>query len=162
MPLITTEMGDKFGKSAGNAIWLSPYKTSQFTFYQYWMRLSDADAEKMLKLFTFEPIGSITDLTRQHREKPEARLLQRKLAESVTLLVHGKEGLVKAQKASEALYEGNIAAIGEMEVEEVVQLFQGADVVELLPEAGLNVIDLAMKAGCFPSKRTYLKLINIF
>lgn len=66
-------MGDKFGKSAGNAIWLSPDKTSPFTFYQFWMRQPDTEVEKFLKLFTFEPIGKIIDIMRQHFQKPELR-----------------------------------------------------------------------------------------
>lgn len=76
-------MGDKFGKSAGNAVWLSPKRTSPFTFYQFWMRLPDADCERMLKLFTFDTIGSISDLMRQHEQKPDLRLPQKRLAEQV-------------------------------------------------------------------------------
>lgn len=83
LPIITTEMGDKFGKTAGNAVWLSAKKTSPFTFYQFWMRIPDSDCERMLKLFTFEPVGSIKDLMRQHEQKPELRLPQKKLAKQV-------------------------------------------------------------------------------
>lgn len=160
MPLITSEIGDKFGKSAGNAVWLSSKKTSPFTFYQFWMRLSDADAEKMLKLFTFETIGGVADIIRQHKEKPEMRLAQRKLAETVTLLVHGKNGLKNAQSASQALYEGSITALSEMDPNEVVELFQGAVVVNILPEPGQNITDLAMKAGCFPSIHDATRIIT--
>lgn len=66
-------MGDKFGKSAGNAIWLCPEKTSPFTFYQFWMRQPDSEVAKFLKLFTFDPVGLIKDTMRQHEEKPEHR-----------------------------------------------------------------------------------------
>lgn len=76
-------MGDKFGKSAGNAVWLSPDMTSPFAFYQFWVRLSDAEAEKLLKLFTFCTVGEVEDIMRQHKQKPELRLAQKKLAEEV-------------------------------------------------------------------------------
>lgn len=89
MPLVTTEIGDKFGKSAGNAVWLSSRKSSPFTLYQFLIRTTDADIERFLKLFTFDSIGSIADLIRRHKEKPDQRLAQKRLAEQVTLLVHG-------------------------------------------------------------------------
>lgn len=91
MPLVTTEIGDKFGKSAGNAVWLSSRKSSAFTMYQFLVRSTDADVEKYLKLFTFDTVGSIVDLMRRHKEKPELHLAQKRLAEQVTLLVHGGE-----------------------------------------------------------------------
>lgn len=73
MPLVTTEMGNKFGKSAGNAIWLDADKTTPFTFYQFWMRQPDTEVSKYLKLFSFEPVGKIHDIMRQHLENPERR-----------------------------------------------------------------------------------------
>ncbi|CAH1180052.1 unnamed protein product [Phaedon cochleariae] len=160
LPLVTTEMGDKFGKSAGNAIWLSDDKTSFFTFYQFWMRQPDSEVEKFLKLFTFDTVGSISDLMRRHREQPELRLPHRRLAEQVTLLVHGEEGLRKAQQASEALYEGSVSAMGQMHAEDVARLFEGATVVEVLPEAGQSVLDLAMKVGCFPTIQDAVRIIS--
>lgn len=151
VPLITTEMGDKFGKSAGNAVWLSPEKTSPFNYYQFWMRQTDADVGKMLKLFTFDTVGAISDLMRRHNEKPELKLPHKRLAEQTTLLVHGKDGLEKAQRASEVMYGGSIEALGQMNAAEVCQLFEGATIVEILPEAGQSILDLSMKVGCFPT-----------
>lgn len=83
VPLVTTEMGDKFGKSAGNAVWLSPDKTSPFSLYQFWMRQPDSEVEKLLKLFTFETVGSISDIMRRHQKEPELRIPQITLAEQV-------------------------------------------------------------------------------
>nr|XP_023013696.1 tyrosine--tRNA ligase, mitochondrial [Leptinotarsa decemlineata] len=159
LPLITTEMGDKFGKSAGNAVWLSSDKTSSFTFYQFWMRQPDSEVEKYLKMFTFDSLGAISDLMRQHREKPELRLPQKRLAEQVTLLVHGKEGLIKAQRATRALYEGSISALGQIDAKDVSSLFGGATIVEVLPEAGQSILELAMKVGCFPTKEDAVRII---
>lgn len=160
VPLVTSEMGDKFGKSAGNAVWLAPEKTSPFTLYQFWMRQPDSEVEKLLKFFTFDTVGSISDLMRRHREKPELRLPQQRLAEQVTILVHGEEGLQNAQRASEALYKGSVHALGEMSIPDVVQLFEGATVVEVLPEAGQSILDLSMKVGCFPTPQDALRIIS--
>ncbi|KAG5889964.1 hypothetical protein JTB14_020252 [Gonioctena quinquepunctata] len=160
LPLVTTEMGDKFGKSAGNAVWLSSDKTSSFTFYQFWMRQPDSEVEKFLKLFTFDTVGAISDLMRKHGEKPELHLPQKSLAEQVTLLVHGEEGLKKAKQATEALYEGSITALGHMDAQDVSSLFNGATIVEVLPEAGQNILELAMKVGCFPTKQDAIRIIS--
>lgn len=145
-------MGDKLGKSAGNAVWLSASDTSPFTLYQYWIRMSDADAAKMLKLFNFNTIGFIEDLVRQHNEKPELRLLQTKLAEDVCLLVHGKEGLNSAKSTSKALYGGSVEALSHLNTDEISKMFNGADIIELMPDAGMSIIDMSLKIGCFPSK----------
>lgn len=149
MPLVTTETGDKFGKSAGNAVWLSKNKTSYFAFYQFWIRTPDSEVEKLLKLFTFETVGAISDLMKQHKEKPELKLPQKMLAEQATLLVHGEDALKQAQSAAEALYAGDVEVLGDMNVEEITQMFQGATVVEMLSEPGQNILEMAMKANCF-------------
>lgn len=154
LPLVTTEMGDKFGKSAGNAVWLSSEQTTPFTFYQFWMRLPDSEVEKMLKLFTFDTLPSIEDLMNRHKNKPELRLPQKHLAEQVTLLVHGEDGLKKAQNASKVLYENSVSALQGFSSQEIGELFQGATVVDILPEPGQSVLDLAMKVGCFLQKCT--------
>lgn len=160
VPIITSEIGDKFGKTAGNAVWLSPEKTSPFTFYQFWMRFPDSECEEMLRLFTFNTVGAISDLMRQHGQKPEMRLPQKQLAEQLTLLVHGEEGLEKARLATEALYGGSVEAIGGLKAEEVADVFKGAEVVELLPEAGQTVMDLALKARCFLTNHDALRIIS--
>lgn len=146
-------MGDKFGKSAGNAVWLSPDKTSPFTFYQFWIRTPDSTVEKMLLLFTFDHPNAIKELMNKHLKNPELHLPQKHLAEQVTLLVHGEEGLEVAKNATKALYEGSVSALGLLRAEEMEKIFQGATVVEILPQAGQSVLDVAMKAGCFSNNR---------
>lgn len=91
LPLITTEGGKKFGKSVGNAVWLSPEKSSSFSLYQFFVRTTDNDVENLLKLFTFLPIGEISEIMTKHTKDPEKREAQRILAEQVTLLVHGRK-----------------------------------------------------------------------
>ncbi|CAG2060658.1 unnamed protein product, partial [Timema podura] len=90
LPLITSESGDKFGKSSGSAVWLDSRKTSPFQLYQFFIRVKDSDVGKLLKLFSFEPPGTIDEFVQKHQTKPELRIAQKKLAEHVTLLVHGE------------------------------------------------------------------------
>lgn len=89
LPLVTTEEGDKFGKSAGNAVWLDGEKTSAFALYQFFVRRPDSEVEKLLKLFTFLSLKDIKQLMAEHEKEPEKRKAQTILAEDITLLVHG-------------------------------------------------------------------------
>lgn len=89
LPLVTTEEGDKFGKSAGNALWLDPQKTSPYSLYQYFIRTKDTDVERLLKLFTFYSLGEIKDIMFKHKEHPDQRFPQTCLADQLTTLVHG-------------------------------------------------------------------------
>jgi tyrosyl-tRNA synthetase len=91
VPLLTTSSGQKFGKSAGNAIWLDKEQTSSFELYKFFLGTSDADVSKYLKLFTFMPIGDINTLVKEHMESPPQRRAQHKLAAEFVELVHGEE-----------------------------------------------------------------------
>jgi tyrosyl-tRNA synthetase len=102
-PLITKADGTKFGKTESGNIWLDPHKTSPYRFYQYWLNTSDSDAEKYIKIFTFLSKEDIETLVARHREVPHQRQLQRKLAEELTVLVHSREDLENAERASEIL-----------------------------------------------------------
>ncbi|XP_059617567.1 tyrosine--tRNA ligase, mitochondrial [Phlebotomus argentipes] len=160
LPIVTNEEGDKYGKSGGNAIWLDPQKTSPFAFYQFFLRTRDADVERLLKLFTFVPLRKIKELMDRHRNVPEVREAQKKLAQEVTLLIHGEEGVKTAENVSEALYGGNINTLGELSYSDVKTTFQGATVTELIMEPGLSVLDVAMKAECFSSKEDAMRIIT--
>src|SRR5690606_37236953 len=103
-PLITKADGTKFGKSEGGNVWLDAERTSPYKFYQYWLNTSDEDAEKYIKIFTFLDLGEIGDLVAAHRESPHLRILQRRLAEEIPLLVHSGEALENAVRASEILF----------------------------------------------------------
>lgn len=160
MPLITNEEGNKFGKSAGNAVWLDRTKTSEFSFYQFFLRQSDAEAEKLLKLFSFKPTNEVFQLIEKHRRTPELREAQKSIAEQLTLLIHGEEGLKKAQQVSDALFNGNVHAIGELDKEEVKEIFSGAPYSELIMEPGTTMADAAMLAKCFGSKHDAIRIIS--
>src|SRR5690625_7674790 len=103
-PLITKSDGTKFGKSEGENIWLSPEYTSPYKFYQYWLNTSDEDAENFIKIFTFLTKEEIENLIEEHKKAPHQRILQNKLAEEITTLVHSEEDLKNAKQASKVLF----------------------------------------------------------
>jgi len=103
-PLITKADGTKFGKTEGGNIWLDKSRTSPYKFYQYWLNASDQDAESYIKIFTFLSQDEINTLVEAHKEAPHLRVLQNKIANEVTLLVHSKEDLENTQKASQILF----------------------------------------------------------
>jgi tyrosyl-tRNA synthetase len=99
-PLITKADGSKFGKSEGGNVWLDADKTSVYKFYQFWVNATDADAEKYIKIFTFLDRETIDALIEEHKSAPHLRVLQKKLAEEITIFVHGKDALEDASKKS--------------------------------------------------------------
>lgn len=103
-PLIKKADGSKFGKSEGGNVWLDPERTSPYKFYQYWLNTSDEDAENFIKIFTLKPKEEIDTLVKEHAEAPHLRVLQKALAEDITVRVHSEEELVLAQKASNLLF----------------------------------------------------------
>ncbi|MGB1448559.1 MAG: tyrosine--tRNA ligase [Flavobacteriaceae bacterium] len=132
-PLITKADGTKFGKTEGGNIWLDKSRTSPYKFYQHWLNASDADAENYVKIFTFLTKEEIDALIAEHKEMPHLRLLQKRIAEEVTLLVHSKEDLANAQKASQILF-------GKSTAEDLLQLDSATflDVFEGVPQAQMD------------------------
>ncbi|KAF8070477.1 hypothetical protein FPV67DRAFT_1755986 [Lyophyllum atratum] len=106
-PLLTTASGEKFGKSAGNAVWLDSNMTSVFDFYQYFIKVDDADVEKHLKLFTLLSHSDIATIMEVHAKKPEIRTAQKRLASEVTEMVHTDKGLLRARTLTNLLFESN-------------------------------------------------------
>jgi tyrosyl-tRNA synthetase len=104
LPLVTSASGEKFGKSAGNAVWLDPERTSPYAFYQYWLNVDDRDAVPYLKIFTFLSREEIEALEAETAERPHARAAQRALAAELTTTVHGEGELAAVQRASEVLF----------------------------------------------------------
>ena len=151
LPIITNEEGDKYGKSAGNAIWLDAEKTTPFSLYQFFLRTTDAEVEKLLKFFTFLGLQEIKELMDRQKSTPELREAQKVLAENVTTLIHGKGELKKAQQISAALYGGDAKALAELSYDEVKLLIKGMTNCEIMLEAGMTIMDLAMRAKCFPT-----------
>ncbi|EIM20567.1 tyrosine-tRNA ligase [Wallemia mellicola CBS 633.66] len=121
LPLLTTSSGDKFGKSAGNAVWLNSSLTSVFDFYQFWLKVTDMDVEKYLKLLTLVPLETISQIMEQQRAKPDQRLAQRRLADEVTTMIHGETGLEIAHVATNVLFGTSLRTL---KAEKVVAAFE--------------------------------------
>ena len=155
-PLITKADGTKFGKSEGGNVWLDPEKTSPYKFYQYWINVSDEDAQRYIKIFTMLSREEIELLISEHQAAPHLRVLQNKLAEELTVLVHGREELQKAQKASQILF-GNSTSddLRQLDAKTFLEVFDGvpqAEVTRTEIAAGLDMIAaLSAKTGFIAS-----------
>ncbi len=130
-PLITKADGSKFGKTEGGNVWLDADKTTPFTFYQFWLNTTDEDAEKYIKIFTFLDKETIDVLIEEHRQAPHLRVLQKRLAEEITVLVHSKEELDRAIIATEAFFSNDITKLKEMSEDDLLNIFRSVPMVEL-------------------------------
>jgi tyrosyl-tRNA synthetase len=125
-PLITKSDGSKFGKSEGGNVWLDAKRTSAYKFYQYWLNTTDEDAEKYIKIFTFLDKETINALVKEHKEAPHTRVLQKRLGEEVTVLVHGKDEYEKAIAASNILFgKSNSEDLKSLDEQTFLDVFDG-------------------------------------
>ena len=136
-PLVTKADGTKFGKTEGGNIWLDPFRTSPYKFYQYWLNASDEDAENYVKIFTFLDKSTIEKLIEEHKEAPHLRLLQKRIGEEVTTMTHGKEAWENAVRASNILF-GRSTAEDLKSLDELTFL----DVFEGVPQENLERTEL--------------------
>lgn len=119
VPLITNAEGKKFGKSAGNAVWLDPALTSPYQFHQFWLNVQDSEVIKLLRVFTFTPQEEVARLEQSLMQHPEKREAQRFLADAICDLVHGKEATADAKRAAGALFGGSLEGIPEKQLLEI-------------------------------------------
>ncbi len=142
-PLITKADGTKFGKTEGGNIWLDANRTSPYKFYQYWLNTSDEDAVKYIKIFTFLTKEEIDRLVDEHGQAPHLRNLQKRLADEITIMVHSKEELDNAVKASSILF-GNSTSSDLKTLTEAtfLDVFEGVPQAEVTREAILNGMDI--------------------
>ncbi|MDB0601131.1 tyrosine--tRNA ligase [Tenacibaculum maritimum] len=144
-PLITKSDGSKFGKSEGGNVWLDAKRTSPYKFYQYWLNTSDEDAEKYIKIFTFLDESTIHTLIEEHKEAPHVRVLQKRLGEEVTVLVHGKKEYDKAIAASNILFGKSTAeTLKSLDEQTFLDVFDGVPQAEVSKEdveQGLTMVD---------------------
>lgn len=142
-PLITKSDGSKFGKSEGGNVWLDANRTSPYKFYQYWLNSSDEDAAKYIKIFTFLDETTINTLVAEHNEAPHQRLLQKRLAEEITTMVHSKEDFENAEKASKILFSKSFKDdIQTLDEKTFLEVFEGVPQVELSMEELNNGLDM--------------------
>ena len=154
-PLLTDSSGEKFGKSAGNAIWLDADMTSPYAFYQYWINVEDASVVKLLKVFTDRTQEQVAELEASLREKPFLREAQKALAADVTTLVHGAEATAAVQAASEALFgKGDVTALDPRTLADATDELPGAPV-----EPGMTVTEALVAVGLVESRNAARRAI---
>ena len=164
-PLITKADGSKFGKTESGNVWLDPRKTSPYAFYQFWLNTSDVDAEKYIKIFTLLSQEQVESIIAQHHEAPHQRLLQKKLAEEVTVLVHSQDEYEKAVEASQVLFgKATRETLEKIDEQTFLAIFEGVPLFTIdnnLLEHGLPVIDLLTdQTAVFPSKGELRRFIK--
>lgn len=156
MPLLTKSDGQKFGKSEQGAIWMSPEKLSPFEFYQYLVRVADADVIKLLKMLTFIDLGEIREIEHQMNVPNRA---QRILAEAITNLVHGQEGLKKALQATLSMMPGKVVELTGDSIREFIHDVPNAKLAKGDVD-GQKLIDIVVRAGFSQSKGDMRRLIR--
>ncbi|MDE3185873.1 MAG: tyrosine--tRNA ligase [Bacteroidota bacterium] len=161
-PLLTKSDGSKFGKTEKGNIWLDPAKTSPYTFYQFWLNTADADAERFLKVFTFLSEKEINDLVERHKGNEHQRILQKKLAEELTCLVHSGTDYEFAVKASTILFNNDTAEIlKELTEDQLLQVMEGVPSVEIEAQQleELDLVSLLAETKILPSKGEAKKML---
>ncbi|NCC45417.1 MAG: tyrosine--tRNA ligase [Bacteroidia bacterium] len=161
-PLITKADGGKFGKTEQGNIWLDSKYTSPYAFYQFWLNVSDHDAQKYIKIFTMLPKEKIDSEIEKHNQAPHMRELQKLLAKEVTTMVHGNEEYQKALKASSILFgQSTSETLRELDERTFLNVFEGVPQFEITKEElKENIIELlAVKSSVFPSKGECRKMI---
>jgi tyrosyl-tRNA synthetase len=159
-PLITTSTGEKFGKSAGNAVWLDAAMTSPYHFYQYWIQTPDSDVERYLRLFTFLGIPEIVEICRVHEEQKSARVAQRTLAREVTRTVHGEAGLHSAKLATEILFGREISGLSDAELSGVFADVPSASLSRQALSEGLDIVTLLTATELAKSKGEARRIVQ--
>ncbi len=162
--LITKSDGSKFGKSESGNIWLDRERTSPYQFYQFWMKLPDADAAKMALVFSFKPVADIKALIAEHETAPHQRKLQKAIAEEMTIMVHSEEDLSFAKQASDILFgQSSVEILRSLNEKQLLEVMEGvpqvtgsrADLV-----SGIDLISFLADNGVFPSKGEARKMLQ--
>ena len=165
-PLITKADGKKFGKTEQGNIWLDRNRTSPYVFYQFWLNVGDEEAERYIKIFTSLDKETIDALIAEHRQDPGRRVLQKRLAEEVTVLVHGREEYELALEASNILFgKATKESLVKLDEQTLLDVFSGVPHFtisrSLLEGEGIKAVDLtAVETQCFPSKGEMRKMVQ--
>lgn len=163
-PLIKKADGGKFGKTESGNVWLSANKTSPYIFYQFWLNTKDADAIAYIKIFTFLPPQEIDNIIAQHEGDPGLRIVQKKLAEEVTKMVHSQTDFEFAVAASQILFSNDTAnALRTLTEQQLLEVMDGVPAFNFAKENilnGHNLVNLLSETGIFPSKSEAKKMIQ--
>ena len=161
-PLIKKADGGKFGKTEKGNIWLDPNKTTPYQFYQFWLNASDSDAINWIKIFTFLTEDVINACIKSHEENPAERLLQKKLAEELTLFVHGKDELYKAIETTQKLFSNTKAPVTALTIEDLDSIegivkcnYDKNNII-----AGVDILNFLTENNIFESKGAARKMLQ--
>ena len=164
-PLITKSDGTKFGKTESGNVWLDPEKTTPYHFYQFWLNVSDEDAAKYIKIFTILGQNEIEEIISEHNKAPHERILQKRLAEEVTVMVHSRNEYEGAVEASQILFgKGTTESLKKMNEDTFLSVFDGVPVfdvkIEIL-DKGVTIADLCTEhSQVFQSKGELRRLVQ--
>jgi tyrosyl-tRNA synthetase len=164
-PLITKSDGTKFGKTESGNVWLDPDKTTPYQFYQFWLNVSDEDAAKYIRIFTILDQKIIEEIISAHSNSPHERLLQRRLAEEVTVMVHSRADYEGAVEASQILFgKGTTESLKKMNESTFLSVFEGVPVFDIKMEIllkGVTIADLCTEhSQVFASKGELRRLVQ--
>ncbi len=164
-PLITKSDGTKFGKTESGNVWLDPDKTTPYQFYQFWLNVSDEDAARYIKIFTVLPHREIEEIIASHSAAPHERLLQKRLAEEVTVMVHSREEYAGAVEASQILFgKGTTESLKKMNENTFLSVFEGVPVFDVrmdILQKGITIADLCTEhSQVFSSKGELRRLVQ--
>ena len=164
-PLITKSDGQKFGKTETGNIWLDPARTTPYRFYQFWLNVADDDAEKFVRIFTMLSRSEIDELVKVHRAEPHLRILQKRLAEEMTVMAHSRDDYNAAAETSQILFgKGTTEQLHRMEENTFLAVFEGVpmfDVNQDLLSAGVAISDLcAVHTKIADSKGEFRRLVQ--
>ena len=161
-PLITKADGGKFGKTESGNVWLDPERTTPFQFYQFWLNASDTDAEKWIRIFTFLSKRETESIITTHHADPASRVLQKRLAEEVTSLVHGKDELDKALETTRKLFANQSASVESLTTDDLENM-EGVIKCDYSQEkiiGGVDIVSFLVETQIFPSKGEARKTIQ--
>jgi tyrosyl-tRNA synthetase len=162
--LVTKSDGGKFGKTETGTIWLDAERTSPYQFYQFWLKMPDADAEKLALYFSFKPVEEIKALIVEHQAAPHQRKLQKAMAEEMTIMVHSKADLEFAQKASDILFgQSTVDSLRSLNEKQLLEVMDGVPQVTGSKDAlneGLDLLTFLAESGVFPSKGEARKMVQ--
>jgi tyrosyl-tRNA synthetase len=160
-PLITKSDGSKFGKTETGNVWLDPGETSPYHFYQFWLNVSDSDAARYIKIFTLLDRKMIENLISDHNKSPHERLLQKRLAEEITTMVHSRDDYLAAVEASQILFgSGTTESLKRMNENTFLDVFEGVPVFEvdkMILQSGVSVADLCAEHSQVVASKGELK-----
>lgn len=164
-PLITKSDGSKFGKTESGNVWLDPEKTTPYKFYQFWLNVSDEDAARYIRIFTLLDREEIGELTERHKRAPHERILQKRLAEEITVMVHSRDDYDSAVEASQILFgKGTTESLKKMNENTFLSVFEGVPIFDIdreLLESGVNLASLcAEHSKIFESKGELRRMIQ--